>query len=146
MKIRIPSKKKKKSFENLIYTEKGKEANKIEKHTDNNERSDNGDERNIGQGALERVSTQVLLEAVAPHTRKTRDQNAGHEHVPYGHQHRQRRHEQRRHHRHHEEHRPHDPPKPLQSPLRHNQSDGPQRMHVSIMLCTILSLSLIPRL
>jgi hypothetical protein len=73
------------SFEkkNYIYNiKKAKEAKKIEKHTDNDERSDNGDERNIGQGTLERISTQVLLEAVAPHTRKARDQNAGHQHVP----------------------------------------------------------------
>lgn len=94
-----------------------------EKVTCNDERSDEGNKRNIGERALEGVSMQMVLEAVARDAREAGYQNARHHDVPYGHQHRQRRHEQRRHHRHHEEHRPHASPDLLQeeTSLRHYQ-------------------------
>lgn len=60
-------------------------------HTDNDEGSYNGNERNIRQGTLKRVSNQMLFESVASNTRKPRNQNARNNHIKNRHNHRQRR-------------------------------------------------------
>ena len=46
--------------------------------TDDKERSDDRDERNISQGSLETVSTQMLLSSVARHASEARQQEARH--------------------------------------------------------------------
>lgn len=103
----------------------GKGAEKrITDHTYNDEGSYDWNERNIRQGALERVSKQMLLEAVAPDAREAGDQNARHEHVDNRNEHRQRRHKKRRNQCRHEKNRPNEPPKLLEtlpSPRRHHK-------------------------
>lgn len=47
---------------------------KITERTCNYERSGDGNERNINQGALESVSIQVFFEAIAPDAREARNQ------------------------------------------------------------------------
>lgn len=79
-------------------------------HTDNDDRSDHRNERNISQRTFESVSMQMLFEAIAPNTCKTRDQNTRHQHVSDGHKNWQRRHEEWRQHRHHKEQRPQTSP------------------------------------
>lgn len=62
------------------------------KRTNDEERSEEGDERYISQGAFETVSTQMLLKAVAPQTSKAGEQKRRHQDVADGYKHRQRRH------------------------------------------------------
>ena len=64
----------------------------ITNHTDNDEGSYDGNERNIRQGALESVTTQMLREAVALDTGEAGNENARDEHVDNRDEHRQRRH------------------------------------------------------
>lgn len=59
------------------------------KGTDDEERSDEGDERNISQRALEAVSAQMLLEAVTRQTSKAGKQKGWDQDVADGYEHRQ---------------------------------------------------------
>lgn len=96
-------------------------SNRVKKskaiHTCDYKRSDDGNERYIHERALEAISLQVVLHAVAPRASKPRRQRQRHRHVPDGHEHGSRRNEQRGHHRQHEERRSEAPPDLLEIPL-----------------------------
>lgn len=51
--------------------------------TDEKERSGNGDERNVSQGSLETVTSQMLLGAVASDASEAREQEAGDQDIAY---------------------------------------------------------------
>lgn len=86
----------------------------ISRHTYNGKRSDDRNERNIRQRALEMISIQMFLKSITIHTSEARYKNARYQHVADRHHNRQRRYHQRCHHRHHKVHRPKNPPQFLQ--------------------------------